>query len=333
MERIASTEERIRRAEEIYQRRRNQGVRLTGNTVNISNKPDISLFKKMIYKIIACIIIYVVIYLIKNSNYIFSEGFLKKTNEILSYDMNIQLMYERTIEYFKGLNINLNNEEQGKQQENQNEDNTQNTEDDNNKNEDEKNSEENNEKNNEKSSKENSQSRDNNGQTNEGDASTGGMGGGSEVIAQDTTSTTEEQKSQMKIDAQYIKNNYNIVLPLKGIVTSRFGSRTPSDIISANHAGIDIGVNEGSKIVSAIDGKVTEVSSFGDYGNHLKIVNGNVTTLYAHCKTIYIKEGDEIQKGTEIAEVGATGKATGPHLHFEIRVDDRLVNPEYVLEF
>lgn len=74
-------------------------------------------------------------------------------------------------------------------------------------------------------------------------------------------------------------------------------------------------------------------SSQGDYGNHIKIVSGNVTTLYAHCKTLYVKEGDEIKQGMEIAEVGQTGRATGPHLHFEIRVDDRLVNPEYVLQF
>lgn len=82
-----------------------------------------------------------------------------------------------------------------------------------------------------------------------------------------------------------------------------------------------------------MDGKVILASSEGDYGNHLKIVSGNVTTLYAHCKTLYVKEGDEIKQGMEIAEVGSTGKATGPHLHFEIRVDDRLVNPEYVLQF
>ncbi len=143
----------------------------------------------------------------------------------------------------------------------------------------------------------------------------------------------EKQTSQMEIDAKYIKDNYNLDIPLQGTVTSRFGIRTPNNIVSANHAGIDIGANEGTKIVAAMDGEATLVSQEGDYGNHIKITNGNVTTLYAHCKSLYINQGDKISKGMEIAEVGSTGRATGPHLHFEIRAYDRLVNPEYVLKF
>lgn len=316
MERIISIEERIRRAEEIYQRRKNQGVRLTGNTVNISSKPDVSLFKKMIYKIIICIMIYSAFYMIKNSNHIFSKDILEKTKEILSYDMNIKVMYDKTVDYFKGLNINFNvvNENEVKEENTVNE----------NKNNEEQTENKNNELQNEGVN--------NNQEGNsEEQNSSMGIGGGSEISSEDITN--QEQKSQMEIDAQYIKDNYKIALPLKGTITSRFGARTPTDIISANHAGIDIGVNEGIKIVSAMDGKVTLSSSQGDYGNHLKIVSGNVTTLYAHCKTLYVKEGDEIKQGMEIAEVGKTGKATGPHLHFEIRVDDRLVNPEYVLQF
>lgn len=313
MEKIISTEERIRRAEEIYQKRRNQGVRLTGNTVNISSKPDVSLFKKMVCKIIICIIIYSVFYMIKNSGDLFSQDILNKTKEVLSYDMNIKVMYDKTIDYFKGLNINFNGI-----------------------NENEVNEENNlNENNNEEQTQNNDsqiEGETNNQEENGQDAnSTLGVGGGSEISSEETS--TQEQKSQMEIDAQYVKDNYKIALPLKGTITSRFGPRAPSSIISANHAGIDIGVNEGTKIVSAMDGKVMICSSQGDYGNHIKIVSGNVTTLYAHCKTLYVKEGDEIKQGMEIAEVGQTGRATGPHLHFEIRVDDRLVDPEYVLQF
>lgn len=320
MERIISTEERIRRAEEIYQKRKNQGIRLTGNTVNISNRPDISLFKKMICKIVICIIIYSGFYMIKNSNDLFSQDILNKTKEVLSYDMNIKMMYDKTIDFFKGLNINFNeiNENEVKENNNTNEGNV---EGENQSNEEQK-----------QNSETQIEDENNNqeGKSQE-EASNLGIGGGSEIPSQDIQS--QEQKSQMEIDAQYVKDNYKIALPLKGTITSRFGPRTPSNIISANHAGIDIGVNEGSKILAAMDGKVTVSSSQGDYGNHLKIVSGNVTTLYAHCKTLYVKEGDEIKQGMEIAEVGSTGKATGPHLHFEIRVDDRLVNPEYVLQF
>lgn len=56
-------------------------------------------------------------------------------------------------------------------------------------------------------------------------------------------------------------------------------------------------------------------------------------TLYAHCKTIYVKEGDKINQGQKIGEVGATGNATGPHLHFEIRKENRYVDPDLILKF
>ena len=68
-------------------------------------------------------------------------------------------------------------------------------------------------------------------------------------------------------------------------------------------------------------------------GNHLKIVNGEITTLYAHCNKIYVTQGDHITQGQEIAEVGATGNVTGPHLHFEIRRNNNLVDPDSILEF
>ena len=80
-----------------------------------------------------------------------------------------------------------------------------------------------------------------------------------------------------------------------------------------------------------MDGVVTYVSSEGDYGNHMKIENGTVTTLYAHCNKLYLEEGTEVKQGDKIAEVGATGRVTGPHLHFEIRVEDRKIDPEMIL--
>ena len=55
--------------------------------------------------------------------------------------------------------------------------------------------------------------------------------------------------------------------------------------------------------------------------------------MYAHCSELEVNEGDIIQKGQEIAKVGSTGKATGPHLHFEIKLEGRLVNPECILQF
>lgn len=66
-------------------------------------------------------------------------------------------------------------------------------------------------------------------------------------------------------------------------------------------------------------------------GNHLKIQINDVVIIYAHCKKLYVKEGDQIIQGQEIAEVGSTGNSTGPHLHFEIRKDERLVDPQLIL--
>ena len=145
--------------------------------------------------------------------------------------------------------------------------------------------------------------------------------------------SVSQELSQMEQDAENIKNNYSLILPLSGTKTSSFGTRESSNsIVTSNHTGVDIAASQGTVIVSAMTGTVTLVSSEGDYGNHIKITSGNLTTLYAHCYTIYVSEGQEIVQGQEIAEVGSTGNSTGPHLHFEIRYEDRYVDPELILE-
>ena len=93
MERAMSVEEKIRRAEEIYQRRK-QGEARPIAKVAVNNKKDIKLLKKMIIQIIICIVIYLCIYVIQNNQYIFSEDFINKANEILSYDTNFVEIYE-----------------------------------------------------------------------------------------------------------------------------------------------------------------------------------------------------------------------------------------------
>ena len=80
-----------------------------------------------------------------------------------------------------------------------------------------------------------------------------------------------------------------------------------------------------------MDGQVTVVSDEGDYGKHVKIVDGDVSTIYAHCSKIVVSQGDFVKRGQKIAEVGSTGKSTGPHLHFEIRRNNLSVNPEEIL--
>lgn len=130
---------------------------------------------------------------------------------------------------------------------------------------------------------------------------------------------------------QFIKQNISIIKPLDGVITSRFGLR--ENVEPFNHTGIDIAANTGTKIVSAMEGIAEIVSTEGCYGKHIKITNGEISTLYAHCNDLYVKEGDFIKQGQEIAEVGSTGNATGPHLHFEIIRNDEYINPDLILDF
>ena len=310
LEKAISSEERIRRAEEIYNRRRTQtGVRVPTSRVNTSTKDKYRLYKKLMLQIAICFVIYFIFYLIKNSNYIFSEDFINKTREFLSYDINFGNIYNSAIEYY---NNNLKGQFITNVQEDVNVVQDTNVEVIN------------------EIQEEN---------TNANSEEQAGIGGGEDETqplneqVKEASSQTTVQLSQMEIDANEIKQNYNLILPLVGTVTSRYGPREGNEIISSNHGGIDIGVNEGTVFVAAMAGTVTKASGEGSYGNHLFIQDGDVITVYAHCKTLYVKEGDIISQGQKLGEVGQTGNATGPHLHFEIRKGDRTVNPEYVLTF
>lgn len=137
----------------------------------------------------------------------------------------------------------------------------------------------------------------------------------------------------MELDAEYIKKNFKMQLPVKAKVTSSYGKREEDKIVSADHYGIDLGVVIGTTVVAAMEGKVTLVSNEGEYGTHVKIVNKDITTIYAHCSKILVKKGAKIKKGQKIALSGNTGKTTGPHLHFEIRRSTRTVDPALVLNF
>ncbi len=149
-------------------------------------------------------------------------------------------------------------------------------------------------------------------------------------IQENLVSTLDE----MEEDIKNLKIAYSFSNPLQGIVSSTFGARESKyQNVSGYHTGIDIAANTGTLIKASMEGIVEEVSSKGDYGNHVKIRCNNVMTLYAHCSKIYVKEGQIVAQGEKIAEVGNTGNSTGPHLHFEIRVDDRFVDPGKIIDF
>ena len=221
----------------------------------------------------------------------------------------------------KKINWGVNNEQndnvnEGVQNENTEEANTENT------NTNTENGEANNENSENVENSEISQDTDNDTNQNSEQLAVGGA---------DETQQPEEEKSQEEQDVDYVKQNVSIIWPIKGVITSRFGNRTPTKIVTANHKGLDIAGNMGDNIVSAMEGTVVQYSEEGDYGKHLRIQNGEVLTLYAHCSELLVQEGSTVKQGDVIAKVGATGRATGPHLHFEIRRDDRFINPELIL--
>ena len=295
MERIISEEDRIRRAEEVASRRRN---RIPAESINVptNNKP--SLMRKLFCQVLSSICIFGILYFLSQNN---SQA-MELIKPVLSEDTDFNQIYTRLDGFIKNIGNEMRNVEtiEGNEVEN-----------------------------NSVTDVQNNLANDIQLESNvttvssaqDVQSSDEAMGGGDESIDSETDQ-----------DVIYIKKNGSFIKPISGRITSGYGPRTPTDIVSANHAGVDIGANTGADIVASMEGKVEVVSSQGDYGNHLKITNGEISTLYAHCSKIVVNEGDSIKQGQKIAEVGSTGRATGPHLHFEIRRNNKTVDPLKIVE-
>ena len=94
------------------------------------------------------------------------------------------------------------------------------------------------------------------------------------------------------------------------------------------HPGIDIAAATGTPIQAAIGGQVVSIGPDEGYGNLITVDDGSgLTTRYAHCSQIFARVGESVAPGDVIGTVGMTGRATGPHLHFEVRQNDRPVDP------
>ncbi|HEY0839187.1 MAG TPA: M23 family metallopeptidase, partial [Vulgatibacter sp.] len=111
--------------------------------------------------------------------------------------------------------------------------------------------------------------------------------------------------------------------PVQGVLYSRFGARG-----ATRHDGIDIAAPEGSTIVAAADGEVIHSGTQRGYGN-LVIVRheGGLITIYAHNRENLVRDGAQVKRGQPIAKVGRTGRATGPHCHFEVRQGTTPLDP------
>jgi murein DD-endopeptidase MepM/ murein hydrolase activator NlpD len=279
MERAISEMEKIKRAEEIYAKRKNVNDEREEKTRK-------SIYKYL-FQILILINIAIVIFAVQNKNYIFTENFIQ---QISGYNVNLK---EKIEALFENISVTENEKD---------EDNAQIVE----------------------STVENVSLNSSN------------VISSNEINAQSALlveNEVQEELTQEELDVKSIKAKYDISLPISGIKTSAFGNRTSTNSkVTSYHTGVDIAADLGTVINSATSGKVTLVSNEGDYGKHLKIETDNLIILYAHCSKIYVSEGEVITQNQPIAEVGSTGNSTGPHLHFEIRYEDRLVNPELILE-
>ena len=296
MEKILSDDEKIRRAEEIYYRR---------NNIDVNNeipKRKKSIKDKFFLHLLIMINIAVIVFAIQNKDFIFNEQFLDKINEYnINISSNITNYIRNMISYNK--KIEFQNDIEGSTISNSINDNINNefiTKTDN--------SDESIEKPVEAETKENG--------------------------LEDNLSTKNEGiLSEKDLDIENLMNAYSFINPINGVITSRFGIRNSENKeIDGYHTGLDIAADKGSLICASMQGIVDEVSSVGDYGNHIKIRCNNVTTLYAHLDKILVIEGQIVSQGQTIGTVGSTGNSTGPHLHFEIRIDDRFINPERILK-
>ena len=122
-----------------------------------------------------------------------------------------------------------------------------------------------------------------------------------------------------------VKTDAPLVGPLVGPINSPFGPRR-----GRFHAGIDIGSPHYQEVLAALDGEVIYASATrGALGKAVVLQHGDgVRTVYAHLSIIIAREGQTVRQGQPIGGVGDTGRATGPHQHFEVRKDGRALNPE-----
>ena len=127
------------------------------------------------------------------------------------------------------------------------------------------------------------------------------------------------------------------LLPAKGRITSRFGFRNYPVLSSQKrpadfHRGLDIASKRGQPVIAPADAVVSETGYDSSTGNYIILSHGyDLETLYGHLDNIAVKTTQKVGRGTIIGQVGSTGRSTGPHLHYEVRISGQPVNPEYYI--
>ena len=155
--------------------------------------------------------------------------------------------------------------------------------------------------------------------------------GGTDIVANLTTDGKLITPSNVSLEPY--KLSANPIWPVDGNITSVFGYRlNPITKKESFHTGIDIASPKSTPIKAALSGTVKEAGKNASYGNYILLIHDNgVVTFYGHCDKLLKKQGDKVKAGDILALVGSTGISTGYHLHFEIRINNKYVNPQLAL--
>ncbi len=158
--------------------------------------------------------------------------------------------------------------------------------------------------------------------------------GGPEENEQADGENTEIENQIRQVESGMVPANIPSIWPHEGKINNEFGfRRNPFGGRTYEfHPGMDIDGERGENVVAPANGTVIKAGWTGGYGNMLEIDHGNgLTTRYGHLSKIDVAVGDTITKGQLVAYIGSTGRSTGPHLHYELRLNDKSINPRHVL--
>jgi murein DD-endopeptidase MepM/ murein hydrolase activator NlpD len=165
-------------------------------------------------------------------------------------------------------------------------------------------------------------------------------GTGGPALDASTFSEIEFHAAHLEQDLKELESTLRVrarvpsIWPVEGETTDRFGMRSNpfGDEAPEFHAGQDIAAPRGTPVVAAADGVITLAGTQNGYGNVVYINHGNgFATRYGHLSRIDVSVGQEIRRGEILGAVGSTGRSTGPHLHYEVRVNEAAVNPRRYL--
>ncbi len=142
----------------------------------------------------------------------------------------------------------------------------------------------------------------------------------------------KENLGAPSVAIESFEDNPSFIMPVDGEITSEYGERVhPVFRTVKMHTGIDIDGEIGTPIKSSTSGKVLQVGEDAINGKYIKVKSGKYEVIYAHCYKVNVAEGQSVKQGDILGEVGDTGVTSGPHLHFEVQVDGKSVNPMEML--